>query len=173
MPQVVLQTTKGNIVVELFEDEAPNTVANFIYLAEKGFYNNNDFHTVISGFMAQTGSPQPDGTGTPGYAIPDESTKPGARKHFRGSLSMAHLGTNTAGSQFFITLVPSAHLDGKYTVFGRVIQGMEVVSALERIDVADEYLQTESGLDQPDKIIRTQILKKRNHPYTPQVISTK
>lgn len=168
LPRVVLQTTKGNVVLELFEDQAPNSVANFIFLVEKRFYDNNDFHTVIDGFMAQSGSPQPDGTGHPGYAIQDECGKADARKHFRGSLSMAHLGANTSGSQFFVTLVPTSHLDGKFTVFGRVLQGIEVISALEKIDVSDESGETDSGMNEPDKIIKAQVLRKRNHVYEPQ-----
>ncbi len=165
LPRVLLKTTKGDVLVELFEDQAPNTVANFISLVEKGFYDNNDFHTVVSGFMAQTGSPEADGTGTPGYTITDECTKPGARRHYRGSLSMAHLGPNTAGSQFFICLVPTSHLDGKYTVFGRVIHGIDVISALERIDAASD---DEDSADEPDKIIKAQVTRKRNHAYVPQ-----
>lgn len=163
LPQVLLKTTKGDVVVELFEDQAPNTVANFISLVEKGFYDKNDFHTVIDGFMAQTGSPDPEGTGTPGYTIADECGKPGARRHYRGSLSMAHLGPDTAGSQFFICLVPIPHLDGKYTVFGRVIQGMDVISALNRVDVTAEVLE-----DEPDQIEKAQVVRKRNHAYVPR-----
>lgn len=173
LPRVVLQTTKGNVVVELFEDQAPNTVANFVYLVEKGFYDNNDFHTVFSGFMAQTGSPNPDGTGHPGYNIPDEFTRPDARRHFRGSLSMAHNETpNSAGSQFFITLTPAPQLDGKYAVFGRVIQGIEIISALERIDVTAETTETDSGLNEPDRIIKARMLRKRAHAYRPSVIAS-
>ncbi|MDO4583115.1 MAG: peptidylprolyl isomerase [Planctomycetia bacterium] len=171
LPRVLLQTSKGNVLVELFEDQAPNTVANFISLVEKGFYNNNDFHTVISGFMAQTGSPTPDGAGNPGYSIPDEFKRPDARKHFRGSLSMAHSAApNSAGSQFFITLVPTPHLDGKYTVFGRVISGIEVISALERMNVHEGEYETDTGLNEADKIIKAQVVRKRNHPYEPQTL---
>ncbi|MDO4569097.1 MAG: peptidylprolyl isomerase [Planctomycetia bacterium] len=171
LPRVLLQTSKGNVVIELFEDQAPNTVANFIYLVEKGYYDGNDFHTVISGFLAQTGSRSADGSGNPGYAIPDEFARADARKHFRGSLSMANNGTpNSAGSQFFITLVPAPHLDGKYTVFGRVIQGMEIISALERYDVASGTNETESGWNEADKIVKAKVVRKRDHQYVPKVL---
>lgn len=171
LPRVVLQTTKGNVFIELFEDQAPNTVANFISLVEKGFYDNNDFHTVFSGFMAQSGSPNPDGTGNPGYCVPDEFSRPDVRRHFRGSVSLAHNDTpNSGGSQFFIMLAPSPQLDGKYTVFGRVIQGIEVVSALERIDVTAPTTETESGLNEPDKIIKARVIRKRAHAYTPETL---
>ena len=103
LPYVLIKTTAGDIVVELFEDEAPNTVANFISLVEKGFYNGLTFHRVLPGFMAQGGDPNGNGTGGPGYCIPCECQKPNARKHFRGTLSMAHAGKDTGGSQFIFT----------------------------------------------------------------------
>jgi cyclophilin family peptidyl-prolyl cis-trans isomerase len=130
LPRVQLKTTKGDIVLELFENEAPNTVANFINLIEKGFYNGVAFHRVLAEFMAQGGDPQGNGTGGPGYDIPCECYQPNKRNHFRGSLSMAHRGKDTGGSQFFITFLPTANLDGSavdpkntgacHTVFGRV-----------------------------------------------------
>ena len=167
-PRVLIQTTKGDVVVELFEDNAPNTVANFIALVEQGFYTDCSFHTVISGFMAQTGSPLADGTGNPGYSIPDEYDRPDARRHFRGSLSMAHTAEpNSAGSQFFITLVPARHLDGKYTVFGRVVSGMEVIALLERTDTTQV---AEDGSRRADKILQAKVLRKRNHAYVPQTL---
>ena len=102
---------------------------------EKKFYDGLTFHRVIPGFMAQGGDPKGDGTGGPGYTIPDECYQENHRNHFRGSLSMANTGQrDTGGSQFFLTFVPTAHLDGKHTVFGRVIEGMDVLAKLQRCE---------------------------------------
>lgn len=131
-PIVKLQTTAGDISIELFANEAPNTVANFVELVNKGFYNGLTFHRVMQGFMAQGGDPKGNGTGGPGYFIPCEVDNPNARVHFRGSLSMAHAGKDTGGSQFFITFVPTKWLDGKHTVFGRVISGFENLAKITR-----------------------------------------
>lgn len=131
-PIVKLQTTAGDITIELFAKEAPNTVANFVELVNKGFYNGLTFHRVMQGFMAQGGDPKGNGTGGPGYFIPCEVDNPNARIHFRGSLSMAHAGKDTGGSQFFITFVPTKWLDGKHTVFGRVISGFENLAKITR-----------------------------------------
>lgn len=159
LPRVKFETSKGDIVIELFENEAPNSTANFINLVEKKFYDGLKFHRVINGFMAQGGDPQGTGSGGPGYTIDCECYQPNARKHFRGSLSMAHAGRNTGGSQFFLTFVPTTHLDGKHTVFGRVIEGFDVLAKLER---------TEGGKGpEPDKIIKATVLRKRNHKYEP------
>ena len=126
---------KGEIVVELFENEAPNTVANFVSLVNKPFFDGLKFHRVLPGFMAQGGDPKGDGTGGPGYHIADECFQPNHRDHFRGSLSMAHAAArDTGGSQFFINFTPTAHLDGLHTVFGRLIEGMEVLSKIQRVD---------------------------------------
>ncbi|HEX3869439.1 MAG TPA: peptidylprolyl isomerase [Pirellulales bacterium] len=159
LPQILLKTTKGDVVIELYEDEAPNTVANFVNLVEKGFYNGLAFHRVIDGFMAQGGDPEGTGAGGPGYTIACECYKPGARKHARGALSMAHAGRDTGGSQFFITFADTAHLNGKHTVFGHVIKGMEVV---------DSFNRTDSKTVRPDRIIEARVLQKRNHPYEPK-----
>jgi cyclophilin family peptidyl-prolyl cis-trans isomerase len=156
-PQVLLKTTKGDIVIELFEDEAPNTVANFISLVERKFYDGLTFHRVIDGFVAQGGDPKGDGTGGPGYTIACECYKPKALKHKRGVLSMAHAGKDTGGSQFFITFAATSHLDNKHTVFGQVIKGMEV---------ADSFNRTPTS--KPDKIITATVLQKRNHVYEPK-----
>jgi len=161
LPRVKITTTKGDVVVELFENEAPNTVANFIALVEKGFYDGTPFHRVIGGFMAQGGDPKGTGTGGPGYVIDCEVGKPGARKHFLGTLSMAHAGPNTGGSQFFLTFRPTEHLDGKHTVFGRVIEGVDVLPKLERTEG-----EMASGAP-PDKIVKAVVVRKRNHPYEP------
>jgi len=151
LPQVTIQTTRGNIVLELTEDDAPNTVANFINLAEKGFYDGLKFHRVIPDFMIQGGDPTGTGSGGPGYVIADETSP--RLKHDRGVISMANAGPNTGGSQFFITHVPCPHLDGKHAVFGRVTSGMEVVDAIR----------------QGDKMIKVTVDRKRNHPYVPTV----
>jgi len=152
-------------VVELFEDDAPNTVANFISLVEKGFYDGTPFHRVIGGFMAQGGDPTGSGSGGPGHVIDCECELPTARKHFLGSLSMAHAGKNTGGSQFFLTFRPTEHLDGKHTVFGRVIEGFEVLPKLTRTQGADG--QPLSGI-QPDTIVKATVLRKRDHAYEPK-----
>lgn len=134
MKKVSMETNKGTIVIELFEKEAPGTVKNFTDLIEKGFYNGLSFHRVIPGFVAQGGCPNGTGTGGPGYTIPCE-TKGNQKKHIRGSLSMAHRGPNTGGSQFFLVYEPQPHLDGVHTVFGQVIEGMdEVVDKIKQGD---------------------------------------
>lgn len=170
LPRVKLVTNRGEIVLELFENQAPNTVANFVSLVEARFYDGVKFHRVIPNFMVQTGDPlskdddpQNDGTGGPGYAIRCECYRPDARKHFRGSVSMAHAGRDTGGSQFFITHLPTVHLnpqvDGPngpsgHTVFGRVLTGMDVVDAVQGGDVIET----------------ARVLRKRPHPYRPETI---
>ncbi|WP_058303793.1 peptidylprolyl isomerase [Gorillibacterium timonense] len=112
------------VVIDLFEQDAPNTVANFEKLANSGFYNGLVFHRVIPGFVAQGGCPQGTGTGGPGYTINCEINP---NKHERGTLAMAHAGRNTGGSQFYICYAPQPHLDGQHTVFGKVVSGMDAV----------------------------------------------
>jgi len=163
LPRVLLKTSKGDIEVELFENEAPNTVANFISLVEKKFYNGAPFHRVIDQFMAQGGDPTGTGGGGPGYAVPCECYRPGYRVHFRGCLSMAHAGRDTGGSQFFLTFRPTHHLDGIHTCFGRVIKGMEVLAKLQRVNPENP----EEGV-QPDKIVEATVVRKRPHPYEPK-----
>ncbi len=166
LPQVQFATSKGKIVFELFEDQAPNTVANFISLVEAKKYDSIRFHRVIAGFMAQGGDPNTldndptnDGSGGPGYNIKCECYREDARMHFRGSLSMAHAGTDTGGSQFFITHLPTEWLNprlepkkGGHTVFGRVIEGIEVASALKK----------------GDSIETATVVRKRPHEYKPE-----
>lgn len=180
LPRVILKTTKGEIEIELFENEAPNTVANFIFLVEKGFYTNLDFHRVIPFFMAQGGGHEllknevnMDGTlkkrgnGGPGYSIKDE-LGPNSRKHFRGAVSMANINEpNTNGSQFFIMYRPKVELDGKHTVFGRVIRGMDVVCRLYKRDM--EPQDEKPGIEMPDKILSASVVRKRNHAYSPVI----
>lgn len=143
MKIATFETTKGNIRLELFDDKTPKTVANFEKLAAKGFYDGLSFHRVIPDFMIQGGCPQGTGTGGPGYTFEDEF-HPELTHDGPGILSMANAGPNTNGSQFFITHVACPHLDGKHSVFGRVIEGQEIVDAIEKGDkiekltVADE-----------------------------------
>ncbi|MFN2483378.1 MAG: peptidylprolyl isomerase [Candidatus Limnocylindria bacterium] len=130
--QATIGTAKGKIVVELFADDAPMTVENFVNLARSGFYDGTTFHRVIKGFMAQGGDPTGTGRGGPGYQFADEFS---ARRHDGpGVLSMANAGRNTNGSQFFITLAATPHLDGRHTVFGRVIDGREALNAIAERD---------------------------------------
>ncbi len=127
-----IETEKGNLVLELFAGDVPMTVNNFVQLARDGFYDGLTFHRVIPGFMAQAGCPNGDGTGGPGYRFDDEFTE---RTHVAGALSMANSGANTNGSQFFITYTPQHHLDGQHTVFGQLIEGMDVLESIENGDV--------------------------------------
>ncbi len=120
------ETTLGNFTIELFEKQVPSTVGNFVKLAEKNFYDGVIFHRVIDGFMIQGGDPTGTGRGGPGYTFADE-IDPTLKHNSEGILSMANAGPNTNGSQFFITLVPTPHLDGKHAVFGKVVEGMDVV----------------------------------------------
>jgi len=141
-PLVELETSKGKVVLELFEDEAPNTVANFVTLIESGFYDGLTFHRVIDDFMAQGGCPKGTGTEGPGHKIRCECKKHDAKKHTRGVISMAHAGPNTGGSQFFITFNPQAHLDGVHTVFGQITEGLEIIDGLKKADTIDKATVT-------------------------------
>ncbi len=129
----IFDTDRGPIRVELAADKAPLTVANFVNLAKRGFYNGLKFHRVIPDFMIQGGCPEGSGRGGPGYRFEDEANN--GLRHERGVLSMANAGPNTNGSQFFITHVPCGWLDGKHTVFGTVTEGMDVVDAIRQGDV--------------------------------------
>ena len=172
LPRVRLQTTQGDVVVELFENESPETVANFIDLVENGFYEELDFHRVIPHRVAQGGCPNGDGTGGPGYSIRCESMDGEYRRHFRGSLSMARTSEpNSAGSQFFFCMAPLNDLDGQYTVFGRIIEGMDVLAKLQRQDGKSELLPP------ADRILKAKVERKRDHayravPYAPPDSST-
>jgi peptidyl-prolyl cis-trans isomerase B (cyclophilin B) len=130
MTRAIMETEKGTINLELFDKDAPNTVKNFVDLSNKGFYDGLKFHRVISDFMIQGGCPNGDGRGGPGYTIKCEINP---NKHLAGSLSMAHAGRNTGGSQFFICHSPQPHLDGNHTVFGRT-EDMDVVNAIRQGD---------------------------------------
>ena len=133
MKKAIIHMEKGDITIELFEKEAPGTVANFEKLIKEGFYDGLTFHRVIPGFVAQGGCPNGNGTGGPGYTIKDVLIG-NTHKHERGALSMAHRGPNTGGSQFFIVYEPQPHLDGVHTVFGKVIEGMDVVDGIQQGD---------------------------------------
>jgi peptidyl-prolyl cis-trans isomerase B (cyclophilin B) len=128
MSKVKISTEKGDMIAELYDNETPVTVKNFLDLITKGFYNGLNFHRVIPGFVAQGGCPNGIGNGGPGYTIPCEVTAP-KQYHDKGVLSMAHAGRNTGGSQFFIChgRQSTQHLDGNHTCFGKVIEGLDVI----------------------------------------------
>ena len=151
LPQVKMTTEVGEVTIELFEDDAPNTVANFISLTENGFYNDLNFHRVIPGFVAQGGCPDGTGTGSPGYSIKLEAK----REHKVGAIAMARSAhPDSAGCQFYFVLDENgcAHLDNDYTVFGQVTDGIDV---LEKIS-------------ESTKINGVNVLSKREHDYTPE-----
>jgi cyclophilin family peptidyl-prolyl cis-trans isomerase len=127
-----IETTMGTMLVQLFEEQVPNTVANFVHLAAKGFYDGITFHRVIKDFMVQAGCPQGLGTGGPGWQIADEFVA-GLTHDAPGVLSMANAGPNTNGSQFFITLAATPWLDGKHTVFGRLLDGQKVLKKMGKV----------------------------------------
>jgi len=127
-----IETEKGNLVLELFASDVPVTVNNFVSLAREGFYDGLTFHRVVPGFVVQGGCPIGDGTGGPGYQFDDEITE---HTHVAGALSMANSGANTNGSQFFITYTPQHHLDGHHSVFGQLVEGMDVLEEIEQGDV--------------------------------------
>lgn len=164
-PVIRIATSKGDMLVELYEDEAPNTVANIITLAESGFYKGMTFHRIINGFMAQGGCPnskrgaagQP-GTGGPGYRFADEFA-PGLKHTGRGILSMANAGPGTNGSQFFLCFGATPHLDGRHAVFGKVTSGMEVLDKLEAVG-------TQSGQPREEVRFNIEVVSKRDHAYT-------
>ena len=134
--RALMNTSKGAINIELFADRAPVTVNNFVFLARDGFYDGVVFHRVLDGFMAQGGDPTGSGRGGPGYRWDDEASALQIRHDAPGTLSMANAGPNTNGSQFFITFIPTPHLDGKHAVFGRVADqaSLDALNALQRID---------------------------------------
>ena len=166
LPRVRLTTTKGDIVVELFENEAPNTTANFISLVERHFYDGTKFHRVLTNFMAQGGDPNGNGSGGPDYTIACECHQPNRRNHFAGSLSMAHGGRDTGGSQFFLNFMPTPGLNGKHTVFGRVIEGMGTLASLQRMDPD----HPDPGAT-PDEIVKATVIRKRDHAYEPVTVA--
>jgi peptidyl-prolyl cis-trans isomerase B (cyclophilin B) len=131
--KVKIATNFGDITVELMPEKAPKTVENFVKLAKSKFYDNKIFHRIIRGFMMQGGCPQGTGTGGPGYTIKDEFND---TKHVLGTLSMARTSApNSAGCQFYICFAPAPHLDGQYTAFGKVVDGIKVVQEIEKVPV--------------------------------------
>jgi cyclophilin family peptidyl-prolyl cis-trans isomerase len=162
---------RGNVEIELFEDQAPATVNNFIHLVETGFYNGTSFYWAEAGHMVVGGDPNTknadpadDGIGGPGYNIPDEFNLPAARGHFRGTISMAQNGPGKAGSQFFITLVAAPEFDGNSTAFGRVIRGQEVLDQVT--EGRTNHDVGEFGKIIPgDLIVRAEVVRKRPHAY--------
>ncbi|AYV66481.1 peptidylprolyl isomerase [Niallia circulans] len=138
----ILMQNGEKIEFELYPNEAPGTVANFVELIKKGFYNGLTFHRVIPGFVSQGGDPNGNGTGGPGYTIKCE-TEGNPHKHVEGALSMAHAGRDTGGSQFFIVHEPQPHLDGVHTVFGQVTSGIAAVKAMKNGDVMEKVEITE------------------------------
>lgn len=142
MKVAIIKTNKGTIRVQLFDDKAPKTCANFEKLAGDAFYDGLKFHRVLADFMIQTGCPKGDGTGGPGYNFDDEF-HPELRHVGPGVLSMANSGPHTNGSQFFITHVATSHLDDKHSVFGRVLEGQDVVDSIVQNDVMETVTVTE------------------------------
>ena len=136
-----IETEKGNLVLELFASDVSVTVNNFVFLAREGFYDGTTFHRVIPDFMAQGGDPTGTGRGGPGYSFPDEFTQ---HAHVAGTLSMANAGPDTNGSQFFITYTPQHGLDGKHSVFGQLIQGMDVLEKIKNGDIIKRIIIKES-----------------------------
>lgn len=173
-PQVRILTTKGEIVVELFEDDAPESVANFVYLVEQGYYTRKPFFFVKEHLLAQTGCEKGDGKGNAGYGVKPEADSPTRRSHFRGSLGMP-VGMNNdpaqgsmsfAGSQFYFTFVPLPLADERNAVFGRVISGIEVLGLFKIVDLTDEEARKDPSL-RPDTVIRAEVIRKRDHDYRP------
>jgi peptidyl-prolyl cis-trans isomerase B (cyclophilin B) len=140
---ITMETNKGTIDIELYPEHAPITVNNFVFLANEGYYDGVIFHRVIKDFVIQGGDPTGTGRGGPGYKFTDE-TFGNPLKHKTGVLSMANAGPNTNGSQFFITHSPQPHLDGKHTVFGAVVNGMDIVNSIEQGDNMTKVTATEA-----------------------------
>ena len=149
----VMETSKGRMVIDLFQDEAPKTVNNFVFLARHKYYDGIVFHRVLEDFMAQTGDPTGTGMGGPGYQFADEF-HPQLKHQGKGILSMANAGPDTNGSQIFITFVTTPWLDGRHAVFGKVIEGLEVLDQLQRIDPSAHRRVT------PDTITSCYIVEK-------------
>jgi cyclophilin family peptidyl-prolyl cis-trans isomerase len=172
LPRVQLETTKGNLVVELYENQAPNTVKNFVSLVESGHYTDIQFHRVIDGFMAQAGQNKGDGKPVPelGYTIACECYTPETRRHFSDCISMAldsrqdQVIKDSGCSQFFITFSRRDNLDGQHTCFGRVIEGAPVLETIARTASSDD---TPIPNITPDRILSAKVLRKRDHEYKP------
>lgn len=165
LPIVRIETDAGIMLVELFEDDAPNTVANFISLAESGFYVDSDFYSVQPGLISLGGCPLGNGTGDAGYFIPSEADAPTARKHFAGSLATYHPPGKPDSSQFGITWQPFPERDGSFTVFGRIVEGLDVLFRMPAFSASDRLAKT-----QPIKVRAIRVVQKRDHVYKPSKI---
>ena len=157
----LIETDFGTIKMLLYEKDAPKTCANFIKLAKSGFYNGLTFHRVVRGHVIQGGCPKGDGTGGPGWTIPLEITP---HKHIAGAVGMARgADPNSAGSQFYICLAPRPHLDGKFCVFGQVVEGMDVVRKIEAVEVEERWVEIGGGrraaLHRPKKPIHIKTVR--------------
>ena len=162
LPRVKLETTDGDVVIELFENEAPNTVANFIKLTKEGYYDGLEFFHVVPGSYARSGCTANDGTTNPGYRIRNELEN--ARRHFTGTVVMQNDGENTAGSQFIILQRPDPNLEGKVVAFGRVIEGLDLIYGLESIN----RIRNPGG--EATVITKATVLRDRGHKYEPETI---
>lgn len=176
-PRVEILTSKGVMEIELFEDDAPESVSNFIYLVESGYYNRKPIYLVKQHWMAFTGCEKGDGKGTAGYSIRSEAQAKTHRNHFRGSLALP-IGINTqtnqidpdsGGSQFYFTFLPLPILDGKHTVFGRVVGGIETLGFFKVVNLTDEEERKDPNT-RADTIVRARVLSKRDHEYKPTPI---
>ncbi len=174
LPRVLLTTTQGEIELELFTHEAPNTAANFLQLVEEGFYDGLEFYRVMPQFMAVSGCPEGNGMGGPGYTTICECLRPDHRLHFRGSVGMIRSGTRTHGSQFYLLFTPARQLDGQQTVFGRIVRGIDVLARLQRREPRDpigEAVNPHANVNIPvaDRILRATVVRKRDRTYDPPI----
>ena len=167
LPRVKLITTAGEITLELYENQAPNTVRNFVSLIESGFYSDKLFHRVIENSVAQGGGYETEGIGSggPGYEIECECREADARRNFPGTISMAHAGRDTGGSQFFLNFKYNDMLDGKNTVFGRIIEGMDVLDKIDRTELIINGMERVIEQAKPDRIVSAEVVRKRDHSY--------
>ncbi len=163
-PRVKIETDAGDMIVELFEDQAPNTVANFISLVESDFYNGLDFYQTTVSDLVVSGSPTNDGLGGPGYKISCECSATNARQHFTGYIATYPTRKDEGGSRFLITKQPRPSYDGKTTVFGRIIEGLENLYKIQIIDLTRPNTNPEIL---PTKIKRMSVIRKRDHEYVP------
>ncbi len=168
LPRVKFETSVGDFEVELFENHAPETVGNFINLVEKGFYDGLTFHVVRPGTLSQSGCPLGDGKGNPGYKIACECYGEDIRHHFSGTISMSNSGRDTGGSQFFIAHQPNPVLDGKYTVFGRILDNIDLIYEMNPVDKT----QPIPGQLEPSVIKKVTVIRKRDHEYVPNIVET-
>lgn len=174
-PRVEFRTTKGTIEIELFEDDAPEAVANFIYLVENGYYDRKPIFLVRKHFLLQTGCEKGDGKGNPGYTIGFEADSPNRRNHFRGSLAIPlsintetrSIDPNSGGGQFYISYLPLQLFDGRHTVFGRVVKGIDILGFFDEINLTDEEQRKDTSL-RPDSVVSASVLRKRDHEYIPK-----